>query len=159
MRLEVENSVAGPIPHALMRAAAAAFQRRVRAARRQTVAVALVDRRTSRRLNRTCRGVDAPTDVLSFPGPRALLWPPDPRPLWGEIVICYPIAVQQAKMSGHGVRREVAELFVHGLAHLAGYGHHTAQAAARMAAFEARLLAPAAARRPGGRPERNNGPE
>jgi len=90
------------------------------------VSVSYVDDEEIHALNRTYRGVDRPTDVLSF----ALLdgeedFPPVaslPEPL-GDIVISIPTAVRQAAEYEHTVAREVAFLLVHGFLHLIGYDH------------------------------------
>ena len=69
-------------------------------------------------LNADYRGVDAATDVLSFPsgdGPEI-----GPR-LLGEVVVCLPIAERQAAGRGVSIESEVACLAVHGGLHLLGY--------------------------------------
>ena len=92
------------------------------------VSVALVDEPTIAQLNARFRGIDRPTDVLSF----SLDDPDDPVPqpptadeprLLGEIVISVPRAVAQAQEYGHSVERELAYLAVHGCLHLLGYDH------------------------------------
>jgi probable rRNA maturation factor len=70
-----------------------------------------------RTLNRTWRGIDRPTDVLSFPST-------DPGYL-GDIVIDVPYASRQARARGHRAPREVQLLLAHGLLHLLGYDHET----------------------------------
>lgn len=133
------NPALAPIPSAFVRNVVAAFQRARPSARGRSVSVILVDAPTSRRLNRTYRHVNQPTDVLSFPGQTDAPWPGDDRSL-GEVIICYPIAFAQARDLNHSVRREVAELLVHGLAHLAGYDHATPRAAKQMAAVETKAM-------------------
>lgn len=137
--VDVSNPAGAPITARYIRSVVAAFQRSWSPARRRDIAVALVGRRISRRLNRIARGVDAPTDVLSFPADDGTPWPGRARQL-GEIVICYPVAKRQAQEYGHSVRQEIAELLVHGLAHLAGFDHDTKAKAKTMAAFEAKVL-------------------
>lgn len=134
------NPVGAPIPRPFIRSVVSAFWRAWRLARGGAVSVVLTDRATSRRLNRTYRRINAPTDVLSFPVEGDVPWPKEDRRL-GEVVICYPIAVKQAKEFGHSIRREIAELLIHGMAHLAGFDHDTKKAAKKMAAVEARVLA------------------
>jgi probable rRNA maturation factor len=79
-----------------------------------------------RTLNRTFRGVDRTTDVLSFASA------PDPaRPprrlssdsFLGDLSISVPTARRQARQQGHSTAREVQILLVHGLLHLLGYDH------------------------------------
>lgn len=73
--------------------------------------------------NRDYRGVDRPTDVLSFPADEgdALTAPPDG--FLGDIMISVPRAAQQGMELGHSTERELAFLTVHGLLHLLGYDH------------------------------------
>lgn len=87
----------------------------------------LVDDETIRELNRSRRGIDAPTDVLSFPlqdpmGLRFVLPPGQPLHL-GDVVVSYPRAVAQAEEYGHSLERELAYLVAHGVLHLLGYDH------------------------------------
>lgn len=88
------------------------------------VSITLVDDRTMARLNRTYRGKEGTTDVLSFP----LSEPDEPTPegsplLLGEVVISVPRALEQADRYGHSPQRELAYLAVHGCLHLLGYDH------------------------------------
>lgn len=108
----------------------------------------IVDAETMREINREQRGVDAPTDVLSFPlidqtRPSPFVAPPDGVLHLGDIVLCAPVAVQQAEEYGHPVAREVAYLFAHGLLHLLGYDHEDPAAQAEMRRREEAALAAA----------------
>ena len=85
-------------------------------------------------INQACRGIDKPTDVLSFPmfqleaGNTPKDWQEfmDPEtdmcPL-GDMAISYERAVAQAKEFGHSTRREVGYLTIHSMLHLLGYDH------------------------------------
>jgi probable rRNA maturation factor len=93
-------------------------------------------------LNRTFRGVDQATDVLSFSLQEGepLPMPPDlPFPL-GEIVVSYPYAERQAAELGHSVGMEIAWLLIHGALQLLGYAHVSEREAAEMEAVEAIAL-------------------
>jgi probable rRNA maturation factor len=85
------------------------------------VAVRFAGDRTVRALNLRYRGVDRPTDVLSFP----LGEDPSGRRELGDILISRDRARRQALRSGIGIRREVEELALHGLLHLLGHDHVT----------------------------------
>jgi probable rRNA maturation factor len=74
-----------------------------------------------RRLNRSFRGKDRPTDVLSFPD--GAIAGPRPAPRIGDIVISIPAAARNARRAGHALRVEVARLLLHGFLHLLGYDH------------------------------------
>ncbi|GEA16481.1 endoribonuclease YbeY [Moorella sp. E308F] len=110
------------------------------------VGLTLVDDAAIRDLNRTYRGIDAPTDVLSFaleetsPGEPAHFDPRVDR-LLGDIVVSVPTAARQAQNYGHSLARELAFLTVHGFLHLLGYDHGTEDAAARMEARQEDILA------------------
>jgi len=89
-------------------------------------------------INRQYRGIDAPTDVLSFSAlpsssEEAFVTPPDGILRLGDIVISYERASDQATEFGHSVRQELGELFVHGLLHILGYDHENPSDAAVMA--------------------------
>jgi probable rRNA maturation factor len=87
-----------------------------------------------RRLNRTYRGLDRPTDVLSFPDGDPL---PTGGVLLGEIVVSLDTARRQAAALGHGELRELEELVLHGALHLLGHDHE--RDGGTMAALELEL--------------------
>ncbi len=99
--------------------------------------VALVDEETIRRLNRTYRGIDAPTDVLAFPSGVEIY--PGVRYL-GDVAIAFPYAVRQAQRENHSLEGELALLTVHGVLHLLGYDHDTGPARRRMWAVQREIL-------------------
>lgn len=91
-------------------------------------------------LNLRWRGVDAPTDVLSFAmgeGEIAALHPE----VLGDVVISLDTAARQAVEHGHPPAREVRVLLVHGFLHLLGYDHLEPDDAEEMRGAEGRLLA------------------
>jgi len=97
-------------------------------------------------LNRTYRGVDSSTDVLSFgedddDEARFVLAPGAVHHL-GDIAISYPHVVRQAGEYGHSQTRELAYLLVHGLLHVLGYDHEQSEAAAEMRTREEAILLP-----------------
>jgi len=89
------------------------------------VSLVFVDDQYIRELNSQYRGIDQPTDVLSF----AMLEGEGPETadsetiLLGDIVISLPTAKRQAEEYGHSFSREVAYLAIHGMLHLLGYDH------------------------------------
>lgn len=78
------------------------------------------------RLNARYRGVEGPTDVLSFPQREGVHPEPQPEtvPL-GDIVISEETAQRQGEKLGRSLQQEFSLLFVHGLLHLLGYDHDT----------------------------------
>ncbi len=91
------------------------------------VDVSLVDETTIQEINRDYRKVDRVTDVISFAfedddSPQSVILGDVPRIL-GEIFICVPRALEQAREIGNSKERELSFLFVHGLLHLLGYDH------------------------------------
>ena len=85
-------------------------------------------------INRATRGIDKPTDVLSFPmfqftagslpdNWESYLDPETNTCAIGDIAISLERAVAQAKEFGHSVRREVGYLTIHSVLHLLGYDH------------------------------------
>ena len=93
------------------------------------VSITLTDDSTIHKLNLEYRGIDRPTDVLSF----AFRESDEPEiiagdvaeaiDVLGDIVISVERAINQAEEYGHSLRREVVFLTVHGMLHLLGYDH------------------------------------
>jgi probable rRNA maturation factor len=89
---------------------------------RGALTVAVVSDARIRALNRTYRGVDQATDVLSFPGgPRT----PQSGSFLGDIVIARGVARRQARAAAHSEGTEWRVLALHGLLHLLGFDHET----------------------------------
>lgn len=92
------------------------------------VSVSIVDNRYIHKINKKYRGIDRPTDVISFAfldsenNYDKILFSPGPIVL-GDIYISLDKAKEQAKEYGHSLHRELSFLFVHGLLHLLGYDH------------------------------------
>ncbi len=111
-----------------------------------------------RRLNREWRGVDRPTDVLSFAPVPAPARPPRRVPQGGslgDLVVSLPVAARQARRRGHATAREVQILLAHGLLHLLGYDHE--KDGGRMFRLQARLVRSAFGPGPDGVPGREEG--
>lgn len=114
--------------------------------------VVLVDEEEIRRLNRETRGVDAVTDVLSFPALDGIkgkklqkkAFPADideeGNLFLGSIAICVKRAKEQAEEYGHSFERELNYLLTHGLFHLLGYDHMTDTDKAEMRGREERVM-------------------
>jgi probable rRNA maturation factor len=104
--------------------------------------------RLLRALNRQWRGLDRPTDVLSFPMEKGPPLPPEAREkdarLRGEIVISVPRCREQARDAGCEPGVELVRLVIHGLLHILGHDHERAGDRARMVARERRHRAWAA---------------
>lgn len=111
------------------------------------VVIVLVDDEEIKELNREYRGVDSPTDVLSFAYQGDNLGEPEfEDPLGGEealgdIIISLERAYCQAEEYGHSLARELGFLVAHGMYHLLGYDHLETEDQAEMRAKEEQILA------------------
>jgi probable rRNA maturation factor len=97
------------------------------------LAIVLTNDSAIRKLNRTWRGKDEPTNVLAFPARQQ-------GPL-GDIVIAYETLAREAKAEGKSFSHHLAHLAVHGFLHLCGYDHETDRQAAAMERLEVAILA------------------
>jgi len=94
--------------------------------------LAFVSPTVIRRLNRTYRGQDKVTDVLSFPFNGAAMA--------GEIIICLAEARKQGRLYHHSTEDEVAILLVHGLLHLFSFDHLKKKEAVKMFTLQKEIL-------------------
>ncbi|MGB5181662.1 MAG: rRNA maturation RNase YbeY [Xanthobacteraceae bacterium] len=114
------------------------------------LAIVLTDDAAMRRLNRNWRGVDAPTNVLSFatknPGNRHMRDRVsdelDKRlgKHLGDIVLAYETVKREARREGKPFDHHLAHLAVHGFLHLLGYDHASSAQARRMETIERAVL-------------------
>lgn len=81
-------------------------------------------------LNREFRGLDMPTDVLSFPSDMPAF--DDEPPYLGDLVIAYPYTASVAAREGHDLAETLLLLVIHGALHLLGYDHDTTERRAAM---------------------------
>ena len=93
--------------------------------RRQVeVSVLLCDEAAMRALNARYRGIEAPTDVLSFSQfEENGHWSALAEQVAGDVVIAVDVAVRQASLRGEPLERELCRLLVHGMLHLVGLDH------------------------------------
>lgn len=127
-----------PPSKAIAKAALTRFASRARSAAglRGTVDILLTGDATLRTLNRSFRGKDKPTDVLSFPAPSFPAIDNHARHI-GDLAISLSTAARQAAEHGHSLDAELRILILHGMLHLAGLDHERDKG--EMAAREAQL--------------------
>jgi probable rRNA maturation factor len=93
---------------------------------KSSLTIVLTTDKVVRALNKQHRGIDAPTDVLSF---LAETLPPElteeEAPYLGDLVIAFPYAHDQAKKHEHDLNDSFVLLVIHGTLHLLGYDHDT----------------------------------
>lgn len=124
------------------RALRALLQRAVEAAAAELstsaaeLAIVLTDDSAIRVLNRKWRGIDAPTNVLSFPAEV----PAGAPPLLGDIVLAYETVAREARRDGKPFAHHAAHLAVHGFLHLCGYDHERDSDAETMEQLERTIL-------------------
>jgi len=107
------------------------------------LAVLLTDDASLRALNRSFRGIDKPTNVLSFPSPeRPGGQATHDAPLaLGDIAIAYETVAREALEERKPFAHHLSHLAVHGFLHLLGYDHTTDDDAGAMEALETKILA------------------
>jgi len=97
-----------------------------------SLTVLLADDARLRHLNKTFRGRNKPTNVLSFPvGKDGYL---------GDIALAYGVTLEEARAAKKRFADHAAHLVVHGVLHLIGYDHETAREARVMEPLEAKIL-------------------
>lgn len=109
------------------------------------LAIVLTDDSAIRALNHKWRKIDAPTNVLSFPGKLVRAGRGSPRHLvnvhMGDIVIAYETTAREAAAEGKSFEHHLVHLAVHGYLHLLGYDHESDRDAKKMERLEIAILA------------------
>lgn len=127
------------------------FRRWVKIAQEQDVQIALrvVNEAEGRALNRSYRGKDYATNVLTFVYDDMPSLPQSAGPagnalqalsLHGDIVLCAPVVAREAREQGKDLLAHYAHLTIHAVLHLQGYDHKKKRDAERMEARETALL-------------------
>lgn len=99
--------------------------------------IRLVDEAEIQELNRQYRGRDRPTNVLSFPMTTPAVVESN---LLGDLVICAPVVLREAKEQGKPVNAHWAHMVVHGVLHLLGYDHQDESAGDAMEQLEQEIM-------------------
>jgi probable rRNA maturation factor len=146
MKVSLDISVSSPLWRGLPRARAIARETIAAAVAESggpseggDVSLCLADDAALRALNLRWRGVDKPTNVLSFPSAPPSR-PGDPMTL-GDIALAYETLAREAQDLGVPLADHYRHLLAHGFLHLIGYDHETDAEAERMEALETRILA------------------
>ncbi|GHA12171.1 endoribonuclease YbeY [Arenicella chitinivorans] len=110
------------------------------------VTIRLCESEESHSLNKAYRGFDKPTNVLSFPFEGMQDLPPELAaelsiPILGDIVICHPVLINEAKNQQKSLSDHYAHMVTHGILHLCGYDHQDDHGADEMETLETRILA------------------
>jgi probable rRNA maturation factor len=89
------------------------------------VSIAVIGNRKMKALNKRYRGIDAPTNVLSFPQNEGNVIMPQPtdKIYLGDVVLCYPKVVEECARDNMLIDDRVNELIQHSLKHLLGIHH------------------------------------
>ncbi|HIU70846.1 MAG TPA: cytidine deaminase [Candidatus Enterosoma merdigallinarum] len=103
------------------------------------VSLSLLSVEEQKALNKAYRGIDKETDVLTFAYEETSV---EQLPLvdLGTITICPEVAKRQAREFSHPYPRELCFLFIHGLLHIFGYDHQTAEESETMFSLQNELL-------------------
>ena len=132
--VESEHWAAEPRAEAIAAAAIAAAA--PHSTRGGEVSILLSDDSAVRDINRQFRGLDKPTNVLSFPAADT----PATQGHLGDIVIAYETLRRECEDEGREFLHHLAHLTVHGFLHLIGYDHETDAQADEMETLESRIM-------------------
>ena len=104
------------------------------------ITLLFADDETMQDLNREWRGLDKPTNVLSFPAPKDQPVPPGELALLGDIVLGFGTVAREAEAAHQTLADHTCHLIVHGVLHLLGYDHEVEEEADVMEAAEIKIL-------------------
>lgn len=122
----INETIDCPIPPDILESTAQTVLEELSSGQEVDVTIAIETDQQLQQLNNQFLGIDAPTDVLSFPAADEV--DPDTRhPYLGDIIISLPRSIDQAEKAGHTLQAEVQLLIIHGILHLSGYDHTTTE--------------------------------
>ena len=136
--INLENRQPWEIPNAMLLSAAGKTQAACGSVDAD-LSIVITGDEDVRILNQRFLGIDAPTDVLSFPAGE--IDPETGRGYLGDVIISLSRAVDQAVQRGHSTEAELQVLVVHGVLHLLGYDHATSAEKNRMWSIQGKILA------------------
>ncbi|MCE5198025.1 rRNA maturation RNase YbeY [bacterium] len=142
MQILIQNSQKIPVKVPRIRSVARRLLQAEDCSANTEVSILLTDDKQIAELNKQYRGIEDPTDVLSF----SLIegddeFPPDEEGgLLGDVVISIETAQKQAEAQGHDLDHEIDVLLVHGLLHLLGYDHAEPEDEKEMFGRQAEIL-------------------
>ena len=134
-------SEAEPLARRAARAALAVAKEGVALPGEAEVSLVLADDATLGRLNRQYRGVEGPTNVLSFAVSEGSAPDSSGPLLLGDVVLAYETVRRESEEQGKRFSDHLCHLVVHGVLHLLGYEHGTEAQAAAMERLEIAALA------------------
>ena len=138
INLQVAEGLTLPLPAKLLKKAATDTLSHEGVLTGSDLTIVVSDDETLQRLNLEFMGIDAPTDVLSFPAD--FVDPDTKRRYLGDVVISLPRAQAQAPENGQSVQDELLLLAVHGILHLLGHDHGEPEEKERMWAAQSEVL-------------------
>jgi probable rRNA maturation factor len=151
--IQIADSLSPEINTKLLEEAALATLRQIGSSPETELTILLTDDAQMQQFSSQFLGVDAPTDVLSFPTgqfpaagftsddfPGDFIDPDTHKPYLGDIAISYPRAQIQASSAGSSLIDELRLLVVHGTLHLLGYDHAEPDEKAAMWALQSQIL-------------------
>lgn len=121
MNILISDEFAGQIDEEVISTTVLAVLKFEDVSQESDVSVVVENNARLQELNNQFLGIDAPTDVLSFPSDE--IDPDSGLPYLGDIILSLPKAQAQATESGHSLQAEIQLLIVHGMLHLLGYDH------------------------------------
>ena len=127
---------------ALFEKIGAAAEKQLHLSQTCEISVTFVRSAAIHKINRDYRGIDRPTDVISFAINDSPDLIDDGEKDLGDLFININYACRQAKEYGHSLKREVCFLFTHGLLHCLGYDHMKPEDEKIMFALQEKILDP-----------------
>ncbi|MBU1907513.1 rRNA maturation RNase YbeY [Patescibacteria group bacterium] len=132
IRVNVSGRVPARLKSGLLERAIRETFKAARRRPRGEVAVRFVSDNDIKSLNRLYRGINKPTDVLSFSA--------EPPVDWGDVIIAAAFAKKEASLRGVPMAEELVRLAVHGVLHLMGYDHVLKKEGTRMLALQEKVV-------------------
>ncbi len=130
--IDIQNEANYPFDAARLQAASQQVLNQHDVDPETSLSIVFVDNAYIQNVNLQFRGIDASTDILSFPADEPPVEIEGEPPYLGDLIVAYPYASEQATREGHALNDSLSLLVVHGTLHLLGYDHDTPENRAEM---------------------------
>lgn len=140
MKFEINQQSGKKISIKLIQGWIKKIEKNIKLKKNSEISFGVVGNSAMKNLNKSYRKINKVTNVLSFRESDSKIKLPSNTDYLGEIIICHPQAVNEAKQTNQSFNQYLESLFIHGFLHLLGYDHKTSSQVKKMENLEKKII-------------------